>query len=138
MTDCLEQVRNDVKVTNEKLSALNTNSTRSKTKENEIVKHDNAEKSKKCKEKRVSNRTWDIVFMVMHEKAYLEVVELRENSVKLATALDTEFLQNATPKGNFSGWLKLKKTGLFANCRETCEQSSGQNERENQIFQKLR
>ena len=103
MTDCLEQVRNDVKVTNEKLSALNTNSTRSKTKENEIVKHDNAEKSKKRKEKRVSNRTWDIVFMVMNEKAYLDMVELRENSVKLATAPDTEFLQNATPKGNFSG-----------------------------------
>ena len=103
MTDGLEQVRNDVKVTNEKLSALNTNSTRSKTKENEIVKHDNAEKSKKCKEKRVSNRTWDIVFMVMNEKAYLDMVELRENSVKLATAPDTEFLQNATLKGNFSG-----------------------------------
>ena len=81
MTDCLEQVRNDVKLTNEKLSALNTNtkSTRPKTKENEIVKHDNAEKSKKRKEKRVSNRTQDIVVMVMNEKAYLEVVELREN-----------------------------------------------------------
>ena len=53
MTDCLEQVHNDVKVTNEKLSALNTNSksTRPKTKENEIVNHDNAEKSKKRKEK---------------------------------------------------------------------------------------
>ena len=105
MTDCLEQVRNDVKVTNEKLSALNTNSksTRPKTKENKIVKHDNAKKSKKRKEKRVSNRTWDIVVMVMNEKAYLEVVELRENSVKLATAPDMEFLQNATPKGNLSG-----------------------------------
>ena len=92
-------------MTNEKLSALNTNSksTRPKTKENEIVKHDNAEKRKKRKEKRVSNRTQDIVVMVMNEKAYLEVVELRENSVKLATASDTEFLQNAMPKGNFSG-----------------------------------
>ena len=108
MTDCLEQVRNDVKVTNEKLSALNTNSksTRPKTKENEIVKHDNAEKSKKRKEKRVSNWTWDTVRrhdMVINKKAYLEVVKLCENSVKLATAPDTEFLQNATPKGNFSG-----------------------------------
>ena len=103
MTDYLEQVHNDVKVTNEKLSALNTNSTRPKTKENEIVKHDNAEKSKKCKEKRVSNRTWDIVVMVTNENANLEVVELRENSVKLATAPDMEFLQNAMPKGNFSG-----------------------------------
>ena len=72
MTDCLEQVRNDVKVTNEKLSALNTNSksTRPKTKENEIVKHDNAEKSKKRKEKRVSNRTWDIVIMVMNRPVH--------------------------------------------------------------------
>ena len=41
--------------------------------------------------------------MVMNEKAYLEVVELRENSVKLVTAPNTEFLQNATLKGNFSG-----------------------------------
>ena len=105
MTDCLEQVHSDIKVTNEKLSALTTNSESAwpKTKENKIVKHDNAEKSKKCKEKRVSNRTWDTVVMVMNEKAYLEVVELRENSVKLATAPDTEFLQNAIPKGNFSG-----------------------------------
>ena len=39
----------------------------------------------------------------MNEKAYLEVVELGKNSVKLATTPDTEFLQNATPKGNFSG-----------------------------------
>ena len=68
------------------------------------MKHDNALKSKKCKEKRESNQTWDIAVMVMNEaKAYLEVVELRENSVKLATAPDTEFLQNATLKGNFSG-----------------------------------
>ena len=120
MTDCLEQVRNDVKVTNEKLSALNTNlkSTRPKTKEKEIVRHDNAEKSKKRKEKRVSNRTWDIVVMVMNEKAYLEVVEFRENSVKLSTTPDTEFWQNATPKGNFSGKLKLKKAGLFAKSAE--------------------
>ena len=67
------------------------------------MKHDNAEKSKKRKEKRVSNRTWDIVIMVMNEKAYLEVVELCENSVKSATTPDMEFLQNATSKGNFSG-----------------------------------
>ena len=75
MTDCLEQVRNDIKATNEKLSALNTNSksTRPKTKENETVKHDNAEKSKKRKEKRVSNRTWDIAVMVMNEKAGLDL-----------------------------------------------------------------
>ena len=105
MTDYLEQVCNDVKVTNEKFSALNTNSksTRPKTKENEIVKHDNAEKSKKCKEKWVLNRTWDIVVMVMNEKAYLEVVELHENTVRLSTTPDTEFLQNVTLKGNFSG-----------------------------------
>ena len=105
MTDCLEQVHNNVKVTNKKLSALNTNSksARPKTKENEIVKHDNAKKSKKLKEKRVSNLTWDTVVMVMNEKVYLEVVELCENSVKLATAPDTEFLQNAMLKGNFSG-----------------------------------
>ena len=123
MTDCLGQVRNDVEVTNEKLSALNTNSksTRPKTKENEIVKHDNAEKSKKCKEKRVSNWTWDTVRrhdMVINKKAYLEVVKLYKKSVKLATAPDTEFLQNAMPKGNFSGQLKLKKAGLFANSAE--------------------
>ena len=75
ITDCLEQVRNDVKVTNEKLSALNTNSksARPKTKENEIVKHGNAEKSKKRKEKRVSNRTWDTVVMVMNEKGILGI-----------------------------------------------------------------
>ena len=67
------------------------------------VKHNNAEKSKKRKEKRVSNRTWDIVVMVMNEKANLEVMELCENSVKSATAPDTEFLQNETLKGNFIG-----------------------------------
>ena len=67
------------------------------------VKHNNAEKSKKRKEKRVSNRTWDIVVMVMNEKANLEVMELCENSVKSATAPDAEFLQNETPKGNFIG-----------------------------------
>ena len=105
MTDCLEQVRNNVKVTNEKLSALNTNSksAQPKTKKTEIVKHDSAKKSKKLKEKRVSNQTWDTVVMVMNEKVYLEVVELCENSVKLATTPDTEFLQNPTLKGNFSG-----------------------------------
>ena len=104
MTDCLEQVRNDVKMTNKRLSALNINSKLAwpKTKENKIVKHDNAEKSKKRKEKRVSNRTWDTVVMVMNEKAYLEVVELRENS-EISDRSDMEFLQNATPKGNFSG-----------------------------------
>ena len=67
------------------------------------VKHNNAEKSKKRKEKRVSNRTWDIVVMVMNEKANMEVMELCENSVKSATAPDTEFLQNETLKGNFIG-----------------------------------
>ena len=67
------------------------------------MKHDNAEKSKKRKEKRVSNQTCDIVIMVMNEKAYLEVVELCKNTVKSATAPDTEFLQNAMPKGNFGG-----------------------------------
>ena len=53
-----------------------------------------------AKRKRVSNRTWDIVIMVMNDKANLEVVELCENSVKSATAPDMEFLQNETPKGN--------------------------------------
>ena len=67
------------------------------------VKHNNAEKSKKRKEKRVSNRMWDIVVMVMNEKANMEVMELCENSVKSATAPDTEFLQNETLKGNFIG-----------------------------------
>ena len=83
MTDCLEQVCNDVKVTNEKLSALYKFKIDSA--ENKRVKHDNAEKSKKRKEERISNRTWDIVVMVMNEKANLEVVELCENSVKSAT-----------------------------------------------------
>ena len=46
------------------------------------------------------------------------MAELCENSVKLATTPDTEFLQNATPKGNFSGQLNLKKAGLFANSAE--------------------
>ena len=54
----------------------NSKSTQPKTKENERVKHDNAEKRKKRKEKRVSNRTWDIVVMVMNEKVNLEKVEL--------------------------------------------------------------
>ena len=67
------------------------------------VKHNNAEKSKKHKEKRVSNQTWDIVVMVMSEKANLEVVEMCENSVKSATDPDMEFLQNEMPKGNFIG-----------------------------------
>ena len=75
---------NDVKVTNEKFisafyklkidSAENTRKRRRK--------HDNAQKSKKRKEEREANRTWDIVAMVMNEKANLEeVVELCENSV---------------------------------------------------------
>ena len=130
MIDGLEQVRNDVKVTNEKLSALNTNSTRSKTKENEIVKHDNAEKSKKCKEKRVSNRTWDIVFMVMNEKAYLDMVELRSRHGVFA---------KCNAEGKLQWLAEIKESWPICKlCRETCGQSSGQNERENQIFQKLR
>ena len=55
---------------------INSKSTQPKTKENERVKHDKAEKRKKRKEKRVSNRTWDIVVMVMNEKVNLEKVEL--------------------------------------------------------------
>ena len=38
-----------------------------------------------AKRKRISNQTWDIVVMVMNEKANLEVVELCENSVKSVT-----------------------------------------------------
>ena len=143
MTDCLEQVRNDVKVTKEKLSALNTNSksTQPKTKENEIVKHDNAEKSKKRKEKRVSNRTWDTVVMVMNEKAYLEVVELRENSVKLSTTPLSRHgvFAKCNAEGKLQWLAEIKESWPICKiCRETCGQSSGQNERENQIFQKLR
>ena len=50
--------------------------------------HDNAEKSKKRKEERASNQVWDIVAMVMNEKAnFEEVVELCENSVKVKRRL---------------------------------------------------
>ena len=82
---------------NEKLSApfTNSKSTQLETKENKRVKHHNAEKGKKRKEERVfergkkrygkEERAWDIVVMVMNEKANLEVVEFFENSVKSVT-----------------------------------------------------
>ena len=82
------------------------------------MKHDNAEKSKKRKEERASNLTWDIIVMIMNEKASLLVVELCENSVTSATPPHTEFLQNAMSKGNFNDLLKLKKVSLFASSAE--------------------
>ena len=96
------------------LYKLKIDSAENKRKRNR--KHDNAEKSKKRKEETASNRTWDIVATVMNEKANLEeVVELWP---LLLTEIDTEFLQNATPKGNFNGLLKLKKASLFSSSVE--------------------
>ena len=101
------------------------------------MEHDNAEESKKRKEKRVSNRTWDIVVKVMNEKAYLEVVELRKNS-EISHRSRHRVFAKCNAKGKLQWLAEIKESWPICKlCRETCP-SSGQNERENQIFQKLR
>ena len=107
-------------MTNEKLSALNTNSksARPKTKENEIVKHGNAEKSKKRKEKRVSNRTWDTVVMVTNEKGILGITR------KLCEISDRSrhgVFAKCNAEGKLQRLAEIKESWPICKlCRETC------------------
>ena len=106
MIDLLTGVRGEVQQTKEKLAAIYRFKLHSaERKRKRKRKHDNKNKSKRRKQQRAANRDWDLVSLVMNEKAprLQEVAELTENgSIKVKRQLElseinTEYMNKATP-----------------------------------------
>ena len=135
MTDCLEQVHSDIKVTNKKLSALykfKIDSAENKRKREWSIM---PKKVRSAKRKGYQYSMWDIVVMIMNEirptwKCW-NYVKTPWNQQPLLTCSFCKI--KCWRDRNFIGKLKLKKADLFANCAEKLVDKA-QNERKNQIF----